>query len=114
MEISINEKSKTISIWLTNADQHDEACAAQVKALIKEWHGKGWLPVIFRSGGEDLYEDTIALLKHNRDLTARREVEAEKALAGKTQRPSVIQQLHRELPQKSSGMNKAKSAELSR
>lgn len=114
MEISKNEKSKTISIWMTNADQRDEKCVAQVQALIREWHGKGWLPVIFRSGREDLYMDTLALLKHNRDQSARREVEAEKALAEKAQKPSVIEQLHRNQPDKPRASKKAKTAELGR
>ena len=89
MEISKDEKSKTLFVWMANIDQRDSYCAAQVDELIREWHGRGWLPVIFRSGRENLYEDTLALLKYNRDKSARRE-EAAARLAKETPRPSVL------------------------
>ena len=36
------------------------------------------MPVVYYSGHEDLYENTLALILHNRRLSAQKEVEAEK------------------------------------
>lgn len=71
MEISKNEKTKTISIWINNQERQDAFCQTQIKALIKTWYDNGWLPVMYYSGTGDLYANTSALLKHNRDNMAR-------------------------------------------
>lgn len=104
--------AKYSALWMTNADQRDPDCAAQADALIKEWHGNGWPPVIFRSGGEDLYEDTLALLKYNRDKAARREVEQER-LAKAEPRTSVLAQLNRKTEPSIRAVGKRK-ADISR
>lgn len=70
MQVCINEKSKLFEIWLSNADQRDEACTEQLKALAKIDRGKGWLTVVYRSGSESLAENTSALLLSNRDRGA--------------------------------------------
>ena len=42
------------------------------------------MPVVYFSGDEDLYENTLELLKRNRNRSARREVEAERAARSQT------------------------------
>ena len=79
MEFILDKKHKFAEIWMTNADQADPEVEAQAQRLCKEWHAKGYLPVIYRSGKEDLYEMTSALLISNRNRMARREAEAEHA-----------------------------------
>lgn len=106
MDIYKNETSKILEIWMTNADQKDEACAAKVKQLIKKWHDKGFLPVVYKSGSEGLTENTSALLVTNRNRAARREVERERA-AKNEEKPSVIEKLHRPTaPAKTAAMGK--------
>ena len=78
MEITRNEESRIISVWLTNADQQNEDIQNWLKRKYPVWKKEGYLTVVYKSGHEDLYENTLALLKHNRRLSARREVEAEK------------------------------------
>lgn len=92
MEISRNDQNKFFEIWLTNADQKDAACMAQVKALTKQWHAKGYMPVVYKSGREDLYENTSHLLTTNRDRAARRQVEQERATEPE-KRPSIREKL---------------------
>ncbi len=89
METSINEKSKVMEIWMTGADQRDEACAAQVKSLIKIWHGRGYMPVVYKSGTENLLEMTSALLKSNRDRLAGKMVKEERAAKSQNQSPVI-------------------------
>lgn len=73
-----NEELKIYEIWLTNADQNDESTMASIEPVIKEWHSKGYMPVIYRSGHDDLYDCTLSLLRHNRKVSARREMELER------------------------------------
>lgn len=108
MEIYKNETSKILEIWMTNADQKDAACTAKVKQLIKKWHDKGFLPVVYKSGTEDLGERTSALLVLNRNRAARREVELERT-AKREEKPSVIETLHRPISTAKTGPQKAKN-----
>ena len=78
MEINRNEESRIISVWLTNADQQNEEIQNWLKGKYPVWKKQGYLTVVYKSGHEDLYENTLALLRHNRRLSARKEVEAEK------------------------------------
>lgn len=100
MEFILDEQHKFAEIWMTNADQADPEIEAQAQRLCKEWHAKGYLPVIYRSGKEDLYEMTSALLVSNRNRMARREAEAERA-AQQGERTSVLALLDQKPPQKS-------------
>ena len=77
----VDESLKAATIWLTNEDQQNEAAMAAVSALAKEWHAKGYLPVVFYSGHGNLYENTAALLLNNREGAALRAMERRDAPA---------------------------------
>ena len=113
MEFILDEKHKFAEIWMTNADQADPAIEAQAQRLCKEWRAKGYLPVIYRSGKEDLYEMTSALLVSNRNRMARREAEAERA-AQQGERQSVLALLDQPIPQKASRPRKSRQHDISR
>ena len=67
MEITRNEQGGNIEVWLSKEERDD---AALRTALNKQWKAEGYLPVVYLSGREDLYDETLALLKHNRKLSA--------------------------------------------
>ena len=113
MEFILDEEHKFAEFWMTNADQADPEVEAQAQHLCKEWHAKGYLPVIYRSGKEDLYEMTSALLVSNRNRMARREAEAERA-AQKGERQSVLALLDQPVPRKSSRPRKSRRQDISR
>lgn len=73
MEFVLDEEHRFAEFWMTNSDQEDPAIEKQALRLCKAWHAKGYLPVIYRSGKEDLVEMTSALLVWNRNRMARRE-----------------------------------------
>lgn len=79
MEINVNHSQGTVSIWLSRDDQKDEALQAWLKEQFPKWKEQKLLPVVFRSGKEDLYDCTLHLLKYNRTLSAQKEVAAERA-----------------------------------
>ena len=81
MEINRNEATRTITVWLTNADQQNEAIQNWLKSKYPVWKKQGYLTAVYLSGHEDLYENTLALLKYNRRLSAQKEVEAERQAA---------------------------------
>lgn len=78
MEIEVKRNEGFVTIWLTNDDQKNEGLRAWLKEQYPVWKAQKLMPVVYHSGHEDLYENTLALLRHNRRLSAQKEVEAEK------------------------------------
>lgn len=114
MKFILDEQHKFAGIWMTNADQADPAIEAQAQRLCREWHAKGYLPVIYRSGREDLAELTSALLVSNRNRMARREAAAERAAEKESgERVPILEQLRRKPPQ-SSKPRKSRQHDMSR
>ena len=75
MQIERNEQAKQISVWLTKADQEDPQLSRWLQQQYPTWKQQKYQTVVYRSGSEDLYDNTLALLKHNRILSARLEAE---------------------------------------
>lgn len=61
-----NEKG-IIEVWMTNADRQDKQLFESVKQACANWKQQGLLPVIYFSGQEDMYEQTLALLDYNKN-----------------------------------------------
>ena len=74
MKIEVDEEKKIVSIWLTKAERDDEKIAESLKSTYAEWKQKKYLVAVFKSGDEDLFENTLALLKYNRNRMAELEV----------------------------------------
>lgn len=68
MEINVIDEMKIVEIWLTNQDQKDDLVDEMVKNITKDYSGKKYKVVIFRSGNGDLYDCTESLIKKNRCL----------------------------------------------
>jgi hypothetical protein len=93
LQIKIDENSKIVEFWLSGPDQRDAALLACLKPMFAKWKAKKYLPVVYRSGTEDLQELTSALLKDCRNRAARREAERRRMLAetaaGQSRRPET-------------------------
>ena len=83
MRMTVNEESKIVGIWLTNAEKNDAELRESLKPLYKRYHDQKYLVAVYMSGEQDLYENTRDLLLYNRRRSAEKEVQAEKA-AGMT------------------------------
>ena len=70
MEITRNVQGGNIEVWLSKEERDDAALRTALKSHYKQWKAEGYLPVVYLSGREDLYDETLALLKHNRKLSA--------------------------------------------
>lgn len=80
MDINIRENQKLVEVWLTAADQEDNALQSRLKPMYQEYKKKGYLVAVFRSGRSDLYQQTHDLLRFNRKRIAQMEVQREKLL----------------------------------
>lgn len=81
MEIICDENKKVIEIWLTKTEAADETLQSHLRPFYKKWKEKKYITCVYRSGNRDLQEQTAALLLHNRDYFAQKEVEAAKNAA---------------------------------
>lgn len=78
--MDVQEATRTVYFWLTNEDQRNEGLQRKLKVLYRDYRAKGYMPVVFWSGREDLTELTWDLLLHNRmkleQISAKKEMEA--------------------------------------
>lgn len=79
MKIDPHDNSKLVEIWLTKEDQKDQALQAWLREQYRDYAKKKYTVVVFRSGNQDLAEETSALLLYNRRRSAEREVQRKKA-----------------------------------
>ena len=70
MEIRINRELQIVEAWLTHEDQNDPGRMAQLRTQLSVWRSQHLTPVLYRSGREALYENTLALLQSNRRRSA--------------------------------------------
>ena len=78
MMFYVDEERKVASWWVSREEQQDENIVDSLRPQFKEWKAKGYLPVIFRSGSDDLEDCTHDLMKYNFVLEAKRRVAAAK------------------------------------
>lgn len=74
----VHDDMKLVEIWLTKAESEDEAVNRELEPLYAEYKKKKYRVVIFSSGKGDMLEFTKDLLKHNLELSVRKDLEAEK------------------------------------
>lgn len=79
--VNVNDASKIVSLWFSNDDPPTEPLSEEIRKLCDDYRKQKYTIAIFRSGKEDLFGNTLALLKHNRQLAAENEVRQAK-LAG--------------------------------
>lgn len=82
MEIYVRDDEKLIEVWLTKQEREKLEIKEQMAEIYRQGKEKRFLVAVFLSGQEELGELTSALLRHNRDKLARREVEQRKRKKG--------------------------------
>ena len=78
MELSINDASRTVEVWLSNEERRDPAVQQHLKPMYTEYAGKKYTVAVFMSGSQDLCSLTSGLLCYNRKRLAELEVAREK------------------------------------
>ena len=82
MQIDVHEDKKLVCVWLTKDESVDTAVDKKLKPLYERYRQNKYTVAVCRSGNQDLAELTGALLRYNRKLFAKQEVQAEKQDAG--------------------------------
>lgn len=79
MEIEVNENTRIVSVWLSNAEKRDAALRESLKPLYQRYHQEKYLVAVYESGEQSLEDLTRDLLCYNRKRMAELEVRKEKA-----------------------------------
>lgn len=79
MEINPHQESKLVEIWLTHEDQSSRDIQERLQNIYRKCTEEKYAVVEFRSGQQDLVEETSALLLYNRRRSAERAVQTEKS-----------------------------------
>ena len=74
----VHDDMKLVEIWLTKAESDDDVFRGKLEPIFAEYKKKKYRVVVFSSGKGDMLELTKDLLKHNLELSVRKELEAEK------------------------------------
>ena len=78
VEMNVRDEQKTVDIWLSNAEKNDPEIRRSLEDIYREYQQKKYLVAVFESGSQDLYQNTLDLLRYNRRRSAEREVLREK------------------------------------
>lgn len=78
MELSINNESRTVEIWLNTQEAQDPVLKERLGLLYQIFAAQKYLVAVFQSGRRDLVQSTSDLLCYNRKRIAQLEVEREK------------------------------------
>ena len=74
----VHDDMKLVEIWLTKAESDDDVFRRKLEPIFAEYKKKKYRVAVFSSGKGDMLEFTKDLLKHNLELSVRKELEAEK------------------------------------
>lgn len=75
MELNVQDDKKLVEVWLTNQERDNLALRERLRPLCKRYKNEGYLVAVFYSGKENLYDQTLELLRYNRRRAAQREPE---------------------------------------
>ena len=74
MELYVNDKEKTVEIWMNQSERENGDLQNRLKAIFADYKRNKFFVAIFYSGGRNLLECTTGLLLHNRKVAAQRDV----------------------------------------
>lgn len=77
MLCDIMEKQKIICLYLSREERDDLKLREDLKPYYKNWKNAGYKVAVLLSGDGDLVQGTIELLRHNKELAAKKEVRLE-------------------------------------
>jgi hypothetical protein len=85
LQIDVLDNKKIVAVWLTRAEDANEAVRARIEGLCREYKPKKYQVAVYKSGREDLHTSVLDLLAYNKRRIAELQVQREKA--AQTQRP---------------------------
>lgn len=84
MKIEVNDINKTVFFWLTKTEQEDPELRESLKPTYIKYKEKKYTVAVFFSGSGDLFAGTRDLLLYNQKVSAKRDLELQKAFQNDT------------------------------
>jgi len=78
LELNVRDDKKLVEIWLNRAEKADPDFREGLKDIFDKYKKTKYTVAVFESGEQDLYQNTLALLKWNKRRFAELEVQQEK------------------------------------
>jgi len=78
LELNVRDDKKLVEVWLTKTEKKDLELREGLKYIYDKFKQKKYLVAVYESGEQDLYQNTLDLLKWNKRRIAELEVQREK------------------------------------
>jgi len=78
LELNVRDDKKLVEVWLTKTEKADLELREGLKDIYDKFKQKKYLVAVYESGEQDLYQNTLDLLKWNKRRIAELEVQREK------------------------------------
>ncbi len=82
MVVNVISDKKIVEVWLTRTEKSDTCVRDSLKMLYAKYKPMKYTVAVFHSGKNDLYGNTLDLLKYNKKQIAELEVQREKTANG--------------------------------
>lgn len=79
LQIDVLDDKKIVSVWLTRAEDANEAVRARIDGLCREYKPRKYQVAVYKSGREDLHTSVLDLLAYNKRRAAELQVQREKS-----------------------------------
>lgn len=79
LQIDVLDDKKIVAVWLTRAEDANEAVRARIDVLCREYKPRKYQVAVYKSGREDLHTSVLDLLAYNKRRAAELQVQREKA-----------------------------------
>ena len=79
LQIDVLDNKKIVAVWLTRAEDANEAVRARIDGLCREYRPRKYQVAVYKSGSGDLHTSVLDLLAYNKRRIAELEIEREKA-----------------------------------
>ena len=79
LQIDVLDDKKIVAVWLTGAEDANEAVRARIDGLCREYKPRKYQVAVYKSGREDLHTSVLDLLAYNKRRAAELQVQREKA-----------------------------------
>ena len=79
LQIDVLDDKKIVAVWLTRAEDANEAVRALIDGLCREYRPRKYQVAVYKSGSGDLHTSVLDLLAYNKRRIAELEIEREKA-----------------------------------
>lgn len=79
LQIDVLDDKKIVAVWLTRAEDTNEAVRARIDGLCREYRPRKYQVAVYKSGSGDLHTSVLDLLAYNKRRAAELQVQREKS-----------------------------------